>query len=79
MITFTRGRALAAIVFVMAACGGGAAKSITGGGGGGGGNGRAADKVEDFSSYSSISDYLADPRYTGASEDVGTGQMVLDK
>ncbi|HEX4632763.1 MAG TPA: hypothetical protein VH163_02960, partial [Gemmatimonadales bacterium] len=28
---------------------------------------------------SSLSDYLADPRYTGASEDVGTGQMVLDK
>src|SRR4029077_18179310 len=56
------------------ACGGGgtAPKSVTG-------NEPPPDMLEDFSTYSSISNLLADPRgIYSVGEDVNTGQMVLD-
>ena len=80
-------RLLGALCIVLACGGGGATKSITGGGGGGGGGGGwgTGSSVtpllhEDYASYSSTSDLLADPHgYYSTAEDVDTPQIFLDK
>ncbi len=70
----TIARSLTATILALVACGGGN-KSITSGGGGG----VPPDMLDDFSTYTSISNYLSDPKgIYSTGEDVGTSQMFLD-
>ena len=71
-------RILGALCVVLA-CGGSANKSITGGGRGTGSSVPPL-LMEDYSTYSSSSNLLADPHgYYSTSEDVDTTQIFLDK
>jgi uncharacterized protein YjdB len=57
-----------------------AAVTVTSGGGGGG-NGVPPLVLEDFSTYTSTSNLLADPRdiYVGGSEDINSNRIALDR